>query len=83
MTARVPNISHIEVRRRGGVYYVLTVRHIDEMAPRISFKSATQVQANNVAKQYAKQYGVLVHYSEDDDTWSEPFTFEPDPETFA
>ena len=81
--ARVPNISHIEVRRRGGVYYVLTVQHIDEMAPRIGFKSAIQVQANNVAKQYAKQYGVLVHYSEDDDTWSEPITFEPDPETFA
>ena len=53
------------------------------MAPRISFKSATQVQANNVAKQYAKQYGVLIHYSEDDDTWSEPITFDPDPETFA
>jgi hypothetical protein len=53
------------------------------MAPRIGFKSALEAQANNVARQFAKQYGVLVHYSEDDETWSEPFTFEPDPETFA
>ena len=83
MMAQVPSINHIEVRRRGGIYYVLIVQHQKEMAPRIGFKSSLQAQANNVAKQFAKQYGVLVHYSEDDETWSEPFTFDPDPETFA
>jgi hypothetical protein len=53
------------------------------MAPRIGFKSAVEAQANNVAKQFAKQYKCLVHYSEDDDVWSQPFSTDPEPETFA
>ena len=83
MAAQISSISHIEVRCRGGVYYVLVVRDVKEMAPRIGFKSAVEAQANNVARQFAKQYKCLVHYSADDDDWSQPFSTDPEPETFA
>ncbi len=88
MPTQVSSISHIEVRCRGGVYYVLVVRDVKEMAPRIGFKSAIESQANNVAKQFAKQYKCLVQYRQDDDVWSQPFTTDGDdgddgPDTFA
>ena len=56
-------IKLIEVIEREGVHNVVIVP--TQGKPKFAFRSATRYEALNVAKAYARQFGVLIHYSED------------------
>ena len=57
-------IKLIEVVEREGVHNVVIVSHGDQK-PKFCFRSNHRHEALNVAKAYARQYGVLIHYSHD------------------
>ena len=57
-------IKLIEVVEREGVHSVVIVP-TDGGKPKFCFRSAHRMEALNVAKAYARQYGVLIHYSND------------------
>ena len=61
-------IKMVEVVLREGVSNVVMVP--TQGKPKFAFRSANRQEALNVAKAYARQYGVLIHYSED--TWAFP-----------
>ena len=71
-------IKMIEVVVREGVNNVVIVP--TEGKPKFAFKSAHRDQALNVAKAYARQYGVLIHYSTDTKAFpdSKPIGDDPD-----
>ena len=56
-------IKMIEVVEREGVHNVVLVP--TDGKPKFAFRSANRHESLNVAKAYARQFGVLIHYSED------------------
>ena len=56
-------VKMVEVVEKEGVHNVVIVP--DTGKAKFAFRSAHREQAINVAKAYARQYGVLIHYSTD------------------
>ena len=54
---------YIEVREKTGKYYVIMRHEESKDKPMAQFASSDKVQAENVARQYAKQNKCMIRYT--------------------
>ena len=72
-------VSHIEMREREGIYFVFLLTTDIDTKPKYCFHSSNKVQAENVARQFAKQHRCLIRYTLDTKVFSDTLTPDDDP----
>ena len=72
-------VSHIEMREQEGKYFVLLLTTDEDTKPKYCFHTSNKTQAENVAKQFAKQHKCLIRYTLDTKVFSDTLTPDDDP----